>query len=915
MLFDFLFLLVSLQFCTDLYVVRVPMPLGPTSVLCGSLCCPGFYVTWSHVPIVWVPILSQYLCHLVSPLCCMGLYVVRVSMSLGLNYVLYVSLCCPCFYVTWSHFRSAWVSMLSVFLCHLVSRPLCMYLYVVRVSMSLGLTSVLYVSLCCPCFYVTWSHVRSVCISMLSVFLCHLASRPLCMYLYVVRVSMSLGLTSVLYVSLCCPCFYVTWSHVRYVCISMLSVFLCHLVSRPFCMYLYVVRVSMSLGLTSVMYVSLCCPCFYVTWSHVRSVCISMLSVFLCHLVSRPFCMYLYVVRLSMSLGLTSVLYVSLCCPCFYVTWSHVRSVCISMLSVFLCHLVSRPFCMYLYVVRVSMSLGLTSVLYVSMLSVFLCHLVSRPFCMYLYVVRVSMSLGLTSVLYVSMLSVFLCHLVSRPFCMHLYVVRVSMSLGLTSVLYVSLCCPCFYVTWSHVRSVCISMLSVFLCHLVSRPFCMYLYVVRVSMSLGLTSVLYVSLCCPCFYVTWSHVRSVCIYVVRVSMSLGLTSVLYASLCCPCFYVTWSHVRSVCISMLSVFLCHLVSRPFCMYLYVVRVSMSLGLTSVLYVSLCCPCFYVTWSHVRSVCISMLSVFLCHLVSRPFCMYLYVVRVSMSLGLTSVLYVSLCCPCFYVTWSHVRSVCISMLSVFLCHLVSRPFCMYLYVVRVSMSLGLTSVLYVSLCCPCFYVTWSHVRSVCIYVVRVSMSLGLTSVLYVSLCCPCFYVTWSHVRSVCIYVVRVSMSLGLTSVLYASLCCPCFYVTWSHVRCVCISMLSVFLCHLVSRPFCMYLYVVRVSMSLGLTSVLYVSLCCPCFYVTWSHVRSVCISMLSVFLCHLVSRLFCMYLYVVRVSMSLGLTSVLYVYLCCLGFYILPLCSCDYVTFTTNRSLFSKISFELSVILSL
>ena len=135
MLFDFLFHLVSLQFCTDFYAVRVPMPLGPTSVLCGSLCCPGFYVTWSHVPIVWVPILSQYLCHLVSPLCCMGLCVVRVSMSLGLNYVLYVS-------------------MLSVFLCHLVSLPFCMGLYVVRFCMSLGLTSVMYVYLCCLGFYI-----------------------------------------------------------------------------------------------------------------------------------------------------------------------------------------------------------------------------------------------------------------------------------------------------------------------------------------------------------------------------------------------------------------------------------------------------------------------------------------------------------------------------------------------------------------------------------------------------------------------------------------------------------------------------------------------------------------------------------------------------------------------------------------
>jgi hypothetical protein len=125
--------------------------------------------------------------------------------------------------------------------------------------------------------------------------------------------------------------------------------------------------------------------------------------------------------------------------------------------------------------------------------------------------------------------------------------------------------------------------------------------------------------------------------------------------------------------MLSDFLCHLVSIPFCMYLYGVLVSMSLGLTSVLYGFLFCPSFYVTWSHFRSIWVSMLSEFLCHLVSLPFYMGFYVVRVSMSLGL------------------YFRSVGVSMFSEFLCNMVSLPLCMNPCVVRVSMSLGRTSVL--------------------------------------------------------------------------------------------------------------------------------------------------------------------------------------------------------------------------------
>ena len=115
---------------------------------------------------VWVSLLSHFLCHLVSLPSCMGLFVVRFS-------------------VIWCHFRPVWVSMLSEFLCHLVSHPSCASLFAVRVSMSLGLTSVLYGSLCCQSFYVIWSHFRPVWVSLLSDFLCHLVSLPYCVGLYV----------------------------------------------------------------------------------------------------------------------------------------------------------------------------------------------------------------------------------------------------------------------------------------------------------------------------------------------------------------------------------------------------------------------------------------------------------------------------------------------------------------------------------------------------------------------------------------------------------------------------------------------------------------------------------------------------------------------------------------------------------
>ena len=224
---------------------------------------------------------------------------------------------------TWSHFRSVWVSVFSVFLWHLVSLSLCMGLYVVRLSMLLDLTSVsawvsMFSEFLChfrsvlvsmfPSFYVTWSHFRYVWFSMLFGFLCHLVSPSFCMGLYVVTVSMSLGLTSVMYGSLCCLNFYVTWSHFRYPWFSMLSQVPCHLVSLLFCMVLYVLRVSMSLGLISVIYGSPCCLSFFVTWTHL-------------------------------------VLYGSQCCPSFYVTWSLFHSTWVSMLSEFLCHLVSLSLC------------------------------------------------------------------------------------------------------------------------------------------------------------------------------------------------------------------------------------------------------------------------------------------------------------------------------------------------------------------------------------------------------------------------------------------------------------------------------------------------------------------------------------------------------------------------------------------
>ena len=105
------------------------------------------------------------------------------------------SLFCSIFYVIWSHFRSVWVSTLFEFICHLISLPFCMGLYFVRVSMSFGLTSVLYGSLFYSSFYVTLAHFRSVWVSILFEFLFHLNSHPFCIGLCVVRVSMSLPLT------------------------------------------------------------------------------------------------------------------------------------------------------------------------------------------------------------------------------------------------------------------------------------------------------------------------------------------------------------------------------------------------------------------------------------------------------------------------------------------------------------------------------------------------------------------------------------------------------------------------------------------------------------------------------------------------------------------------------------------------
>jgi hypothetical protein len=163
--------------------------------------------------------------------------------------------------------------------------------------------------------------------------------------------------------------------------------------------------------------------------------------------------------------------------------------------------------------------------------------------------------------------------------------------------------------------------------------------------------------------------------------------------------------------MWSEFLFHLVSLPVCVDLYVVRLSMSLGLTSVLYVSLWCPSFYVTWSHFRFVWVSMLSEFLCHLVSLPF-------------------YMGLCILTFYVTWSHFRYAWVLVLSECLCHLFSLSLCMGLYVIWVYMSLGLTFVMYGSLFVLSFYVSWSHFHYILV------------------MCCLSFSVTWSHFRSICV-----------------------------------------------------------------------------------------------------------------------------------------------------------------------
>jgi hypothetical protein len=118
-------------------------------------------VCMAHV-FVWVSISLSLISF------CIGLCVVRVFMTLAFTSVMYGFLYWPSFNVSWSHFRYVWLSILSDFLCHVVSLPFCMCFYVVQVSMSLGLTSVLYGSLCCLSFYLTWSYLRYALVLVLS---------------------------------------------------------------------------------------------------------------------------------------------------------------------------------------------------------------------------------------------------------------------------------------------------------------------------------------------------------------------------------------------------------------------------------------------------------------------------------------------------------------------------------------------------------------------------------------------------------------------------------------------------------------------------------------------------------------------------------------------------------------------------
>ena len=124
---------------------------------------------------------------------------------------------------------------------------------------------------------------------------------------------------------------------------------------------------------------------------------------------------------------------------------------------------------------------------WVSMLCECLYHVVSFPFCMGLYDVRVDMWIGLTSI------------------CLGLCVVWFSMSISLISVVHGSVCCPSVYVSWFHFRSVWVSMLSDWLCHLFLPPFCMGFYVTWSHICL------YGSLCCQSFWIVLLR-NEVCLY-------------------------------------------------------------------------------------------------------------------------------------------------------------------------------------------------------------------------------------------------------------------------------------------------------------------------------------------------------------------------------------------------------------------
>ena len=606
-------------------------------------------------------------------------------------------------YVCYVHYASLCVSGVWDWICLLRSLRLALCVWCLRLDMSVTSITPHSVCLVSETGYVCYVHYASLCVSGVWDWICLLRPlrltlcvwwicllRPLRLALCVWCLRLDMSVTSITphsvclvsetgyvcyvhYASLCVSGGYVCYVHYASLCVSGVWDWICLL--RPLRLALCFWCLRLDTSVTSITPRSVCLvfETGYVCYVHYASLCVSGVWDWICLLRSLRLALCVWCLRLDMSVTSITPRSVCLVSETGYVCYVHYASLCVSGVWDWICLL--RPLRLALCVWCLRLDMSVTSITPRSVTSV--CLVSETGYVCYVHYASLCVS-GVWD---------WICLL--RPLRLALYVWCLRLDMSVTSI---TLCSVCLvsetgYVCYVHYASLCVSGVWDWICLL--RPLRLSLCVWCLRLDMSVTSIKTRSVCLvsETGYVCYVHYASLsvsgvwwicllrplrfalCVWCLRLDMSVTSIAPLSVCLVSETGYVCYVHYASLCVSGVWDWICLL--RPLRLALYVWCLRLDMSVTSITPRSVCLvsKTGYVCYVHYALLCVSGVWDWICLL--RPLRLSPCVWCLRLDMSVTSITPFSVCqvSETGYVCYVHYASLCVSGVWDWIC--LSRP----------------------------------------------------------------------------------------------------------------------------------------------------------------------------------------------------------------------------------------------------